>query len=131
MEFKDICASFATDTIGSVVFGLKLGSLENPKTPFREYGRKIFYSNFYRNVELLIISFSPQLIKYMKPKFFGRKATNFLRSVFWDAIDQRVDSAQKRNDLIDVLLEIRKTYMNDENLKDYSTYLLQRFTIFC
>ena len=117
--------------IGSIAFGLKIGAVKNPKTPLREYGRKIFYSNFYRNMELLIISFSPQLVKYLKPKFFGKKATNFFRPVFWDAIQRRVDSAQKRNDLIDVLLEIRKTYKNDENLKDYSMYMLQCFIIFC
>ncbi|XP_033365603.1 uncharacterized protein LOC117242787 [Bombus vosnesenskii] len=119
VEFKDICANFTTDMIGGTAFGLKLGSLENPKAPFREYGRKIFHSSFHRNMESLIISFSPQLAKYLKPKFFGEKATNFLRSVFWDVIEQRVASGQKRNDLIDVLIEIRKTYKNDENLKDY------------
>ena len=82
-------------------------------------------------MESLIISFTPQLAKYLKPKFFGEKATNFLRFVFWDVIEQRVNGGQKRNDLIDVLIEIRKTYKNDENLKVYSTYLLQCFTIFC
>ncbi|XP_071875503.1 uncharacterized protein [Bombus fervidus] len=119
VEFKDICANFTTDTIGITAFGLKLGSLENPKAPFREYGRKIFHSSFHRNMESLIISFSPQLAKYLKPKFFGKKATNFLRYVFCDVIEKRVDSGQKRNDLIDVLIEIRKTYKNDERLKDY------------
>ncbi|XP_068979727.1 cytochrome P450 6k1-like [Bombus flavifrons] len=119
VEFKDICANFTTDMIGGTAFGLKLGSLENAKAPFRECGRKIFDSTYQRNMEFLTITFMPQLSKYLKPKFFGKIATNFLRSVFWDVIEQRVDSGQKRNDLIDVLIEIRKTYKNDENLKDY------------
>ncbi|XP_043596187.1 LOW QUALITY PROTEIN: cytochrome P450 6k1-like [Bombus pyrosoma] len=119
VEFREISANFTTDMIASIVFGLKVGALKNPKTPFREYGRKIFHPNFHRNMELLIISFSPQLVKYLKPKFFGKNATNFFRSVFWDVIDQRVDSGQKRNDLTDVLIEIRKTYKNNEDLKDY------------
>ena len=117
--------------IGSTAFGLKVDSLENPKAPFREYGRKIFDYDFYRNMEFLTIFFFPGLVKYLKPKFFGKKATNFLRSLFWDVIEQRVGSGQKRNDLIDLLIEMREKYRNDESLKDYSTYLLQCFTIFC
>ena len=131
IEFKDICGNFTTDMIGSTAFGLKVGSLENPKAPFRECGRKIFDYDFHRSMEFLIIFFIPGLVKYLKPKFFGKKATNFLRSVFWDVIEQRVDSDQKRNDLIDLLIEMREKYRNDESLKDYSTYLLQCFAIDC
>ena len=119
MEFKDICASFATDIISGIAFGLKVGSLENPEAPFRECGRRIFDSNSERNMDFLTITFMPQLSKFLKPKFFGKKATNFLRSVFWDMIEQRDNSGQKRNDLIDVLTEIRETYKNDERLKNY------------
>ncbi|XP_050588701.1 cytochrome P450 6k1-like [Bombus affinis] len=119
IEFKDICGNFTTDMIGSTAFGLKVGSLENPKAPFRECGRKIFDYDFHRSMEFLIIFFIPGLVKYLKPKFFGKKATNFLRSVFWDVIEQRVDSDQKRNDLIDLLIEMREKYKNDESLKDY------------
>ena len=111
--------------IGSTAFGLKVGSLENSKAPFRECGRKVFDYDFYRNMEFLIIFFIPGLVKYLKPKFFGKKATNFLRSVFWDVIEQRVDSGQKRNDVIDLLIEMREKYKNDESLKHYSMYLLQ------
>ncbi|XP_071875899.1 cytochrome P450 6k1-like [Bombus fervidus] len=119
MEFKEIFANFATDMIGSTAFGLKVGSLQNPKAPFREYGRKIFHSNLHRNMEFLIIFFFPGLVKYLKPKFFGKKATNFLRSVFWDVIEKRVKSGEKRNDVIDVLIEMREEYKNDESLKHY------------
>ncbi|XP_050485248.1 cytochrome P450 6k1-like isoform X5 [Bombus huntii] len=119
IEFKDISANFTTDMIGSTAFGLRVGSLENPKAPFREYGRKIFDYDFHRSMEFLSIFFFPGLVKYLKPKFFGKAATNFLRSVFWDVIEQRVDSKQKRNDLIDLLIEMREKYKDDESLKDY------------
>ncbi|XP_060831919.1 cytochrome P450 6k1-like [Bombus pascuorum] len=119
IEFKDICANFTTDMIGSTAFGLKVGSLENPNAPFREYGRTIFDNNFDRSIEFLIIFFFPRLAKYFKSKFFGKKATNFLRSVFWDVIEQRVKSGETRNDVIDVLIEMREIYKNDESLKHY------------
>ncbi|XP_050485243.1 cytochrome P450 6k1-like [Bombus huntii] len=119
IEFKDICANFTTDIIGRTAFGLKVGSLENPKAPFRECGRKIFDYDFHRSMEFLAIFFFPGLVKYLKPKFLGKEATKFFRSIFWDVIEQRVGSGQKRNDLIDMLIEMRETYKNDESLKDY------------
>ncbi|XP_050583562.1 cytochrome P450 6k1-like isoform X2 [Bombus affinis] len=119
IEFKDICGNFTTDIIGSTAYGLRVGSLENPKATFREYGRAILNYDFYRNIDLLTIFFFPGFVKYLKPKFFGKQATNFLRSIFWDVIEQRINSGQKRNDVIDLMIEMREKYKNDENLKDY------------
>ncbi|XP_068971333.1 cytochrome P450 6k1-like [Bombus flavifrons] len=119
MEFTDVCANFTTDIIGSIAFGLKVGSLQNPKAAFRECGRAVFDFDFYRNLELLTIFFCPWLVKYFKPKFFGKEANNFFRSVFWNVIEERIKSGQKRNDVTDLLIEMREKYKDDENLKDY------------
>ncbi|XP_060831894.1 cytochrome P450 6k1-like [Bombus pascuorum] len=119
VEFKEVSASFATDLIGSIAFGIKVGSLENPKAPFRECGRKVFDFNFQRSMEFLIIFFFPGLIKFLRPMFFGKEATNYLRSLFWNVIEQRVESGQKRNDVIDMMIKMREIYKNDKSLKDY------------
>ncbi|XP_068979726.1 cytochrome P450 6k1-like [Bombus flavifrons] len=120
IEFKDICGNFTTDMIGSTAFGLRVGSLENPKAPFRVYGRKIFECDLYRSMEFLTIFFCPGVVKFFKSKFFGKAATNFLRSIFWDVIDQRISSGETRNDLIDSLIDIREKHKNDETLTDYT-----------
>ena len=128
VEIKDICANFTTDMIGNTAFGVRVNSLQDPKATFREYGRMIFDYDFARSLDFTIIFFFPNLVKYIKPKFFGKKPTQFLRTVFWDVINQRIESGQKRGDLIDVLIEMKEKYKDDETLTDFSTYSLEYFT---
>ncbi|XP_015436980.1 PREDICTED: cytochrome P450 6k1-like [Dufourea novaeangliae] len=116
LEMKDLCANFTTDMIASTAFGLQVNSLKNSHVPFREYGRKIFDYTVYRCAEFLTIFFLPQLTKYTGAKFFGKEATTFLRSVFWDVINQRMQSGEKRNDLIDILIELKQKHESEGDL---------------
>lgn len=128
VEIKNICANLTTDMIGNTAFGVKVNSLQDPKTPIRVYGKKVFEYNLARSIEFTTIFFFPNLVKYTKPKFFGKEPTKFLRNIFWDVINQRMESGQKRGDLIDVLIEMKEKYKDDETLTDFSTYLLKYFT---
>ncbi|KAF3428420.1 hypothetical protein E2986_06382 [Frieseomelitta varia] len=119
VEVKDICANFTTDMIGNTAFGVRVNSLQEPKSAFREFGRMIFDYDFVRSLDFTIIFFFPNLVKYIKPKFFGKKPTQFLRTVFWDVINQRIESGQKRGDLIDVLIEMKEKYKDDQTMTDF------------
>ncbi|XP_035741324.1 uncharacterized protein LOC118450049 [Vespa mandarinia] len=115
MEMKEICAKFTTDLIGTTAFGLRTNSLSNPNAEFRKYGQKIFEYNFSRGFEFLSIFFIPGIVKSIGAKFFGKEVSNFLRDTFWNVINERIASGNKRNDLIDLLIELKKTY-GDEDL---------------
>ncbi|XP_034190826.2 cytochrome P450 6AQ1 [Osmia lignaria lignaria] len=119
IELKDLCANFTTDMIGSTAFGLKVSSLEKPDTLFRDHGRQIFSYSLKRSLEFIIIFFLPEYVKYTRPKLFGKSTNEFLRNVFWDVINERVKSQEKRNDLIDLLIELKKKHENDTDLTDF------------
>nr|XP_003701310.1 PREDICTED: cytochrome P450 6k1-like [Megachile rotundata] len=119
IELKDLCANFTTDMIASTAFGLRVKSLEDPKAQFREVGREIFGYDLRRSLEFIIIFFLPEYIKYTRPKFFGKNASDFLRNVFWDVINERINSKQKRNDLIDLLIELRQKHGNDKDMEGF------------
>lgn len=119
LEFKNICANFTTDMIGSTAFGLKVNSLNDENAPFRVCGKTIFGYTFYRSIELLTIFFFPDLAKRIRAKFFGRYANKFLQSVFWDVINERIKSGEKRNDLIDLLIDLREKYKDDEGVDGF------------
>lgn len=116
MELKDLCANVMMDMVGSTAFGLRANTLHDPKAPFRQFGRKIFDYDIFRGLEFMIIFFIPYMTKYARAKFFGKEASFFLRNVFWDAINQRIQSGEKRNDLIDLLIELKEKHESEGDL---------------
>jgi len=115
MEIKDLTAKYGTDIIGTTAYGLNVNSLNNPDDEFRKHGKKIFDFNIIRGFEMLSIFFLPNIVRMASMKFFGKEATVFLRKVLWDTITLRMESGEKRNDLIDILVEQNKTY-GDQDL---------------
>lgn len=52
----------------------------------------------------------PSLIKLVRPNFFGKENCDFLRRVFWENVEHRIKSGTRKNDLIDLLIELKTTY---------------------
>lgn len=119
IEVKDIAAKFTTDIIGSTAYGLNVNSLNNPDAEFRKYGRMIFDFENIRGYELLAIFFLPGIANMARMKFFGKNASILLRKVFWETINERIKSGEKKNDLIDILIELRNTY-GDQDIGGFS-----------
>lgn len=119
IEIKDIAAKFTTDVIGCTAYGLNVNSLNNPDAEFRKHGRMIFDYDNIRGYEMLAVFFLPGLANMTRMNFFGKDASAFLRKVFWDTINQRIESGEKRNDLIDILIELRNSY-GDQDIGGFS-----------
>ncbi|XP_051157765.1 cytochrome P450 6k1-like [Leptopilina boulardi] len=113
LEIKEVCAKFTTDMIGTTAYGLKVNSLNNPDAEFRKHGREIFSFSFKRSIELTTIFLIPGLVDILGSQFFSKESTKFLRDAFWDTINERMKSGVKRNDLIDLLIELKKSQEND------------------
>jgi len=120
IEVRELTAKFATDIIGSTAYGLDVNSFKDPNAEFRKYGKMIFYYNTYRSFEMLAIFFLPTIVRLTRIKMFGKEPTDFMRKVFWETLTQRMKSGLKRNDLIDILLELKNNNNNDQDLKDFS-----------
>ncbi|XP_043483753.1 cytochrome P450 6k1-like [Leptopilina heterotoma] len=113
LEMKEVCAKFTTDMIGTTAYGLKVNSLNNPDAEFRKCGRHIFTYNIRRNIEFTTIFFMPELVSTLGFQLFSKESTVFLRNAFWDTINERIKSGTKRNDLIDLLIELRQNCEKD------------------
>lgn len=114
-DVKDVCAKFTTDMIATTAFGLRANSMNNPDSDFRKYGKKVFEYNISRGFEFLTIFFIPGMVRSTGAKFFGKEVSYFFRNVFWQVINERIASGMKRNDLIDLLIELKNSY-GDEDL---------------
>ncbi|XP_024873863.1 cytochrome P450 6k1-like isoform X1 [Temnothorax curvispinosus] len=119
IEVRDLTARFATDIIGSTAYGLDVNSFKDPDAEFRKYGKMIFQYDVIRGIEMLAIFFLPTIVRLARIKMFGKQPTDFLRKVFWETLTQRMKSGIKRNDLIDILIELKNSN-SDQDLKDFS-----------
>lgn len=114
IDAKDLFANLATDMIGNTAFGLNVNSVTNPESEFRKMGRTIFDVNIVRGIQLFIGFYYPELCKLACVTAVGSEGTVFFRKVFWDTINQRIESGENRGDLIDILIELRKKYGNQD-----------------
>lgn len=121
MEVRELAAKFTTDVIGSTAFGLDVNSFKDPNAEFRKYGKMIFQYDTIRGLEMLAIFFLPTIIRLTRVKMFGKEPTNFMRKVFSETLNYRKESGIKRNDLIDILLELK----NNDGDQDYNGFSKQ------
>ncbi|KAL6424954.1 hypothetical protein ACFW04_009350 [Cataglyphis niger] len=61
----------------------------------------------------------PTLARLAGLTIFGKQTDEFLRKVFWETIVQREKSGEKRNDLIDILIELKRNHGEDDDIKEF------------
>uniref|UniRef100_A0A1A9VV23 Cytochrome P450 n=1 Tax=Glossina austeni TaxID=7395 RepID=A0A1A9VV23_GLOAU len=106
IEVEDLCARFTTDVIGTCAFGIECNSLEEPKAEFREMGRNIFEQPRH---SLLVQSFmicNVDLARQLRMKIFRNDTSKFFMSVVKETIKLRKKDQIKRNDFMDLLIEL-------------------------
>ncbi|XP_029155011.1 cytochrome P450 6k1-like [Nylanderia fulva] len=130
IDVKDLTAKFATDMIGCTAYGLNVNSLNNPNAEFRKYGKMIFECSYVRGFEILAMFFFPHIVRLAGIKTFGRESSRFLRKVFWETINQRLESGVKKNDLIDILIELKNSDQNIEGFNFDGDDLVAQAAIF-
>ena len=117
---KDLCANFTTDLIGSTAFGVRVNSLNDPNSEFRQQGRKIFDCSIMRSFELLSVFFIPDIVTYTHATFFSKEFGQYLRNAFWDVFNAREKSGEKRTDLIDLLMDLRQKHGPEIDMGGFS-----------
>ncbi|XP_016928886.3 probable cytochrome P450 6g2 [Drosophila suzukii] len=109
LEAKELCALFTTDVISTVAFGVKANSFTDPNGEFRRHGRSVFEFNLLRAAEFILVFFLPRLVPFFGFKVVPSEATHFLRQTINYVMTEREKTGQKRNDLIDILIEFRRS----------------------
>lgn len=65
-----------------------------------------------------MIFFVPSIVPLARIKIFGKKPTTFLRKVFRETFTQRIKTGEKRNDLINILVEMKENNVN-QNIENF------------
>lgn len=117
IDVKDVSRDFATDVIGTCAFGLKLDTIKDGDSDFRNHTKKLFEVNYRQMIVNMMLMMFPKVIKFLKIQAFPSQTTNFFQSVFNDALKYRDENGIVRNDVLETLMQARKELVlnNDSN----------------
>ncbi|XP_068144820.1 probable cytochrome P450 6g2 [Drosophila tropicalis] len=109
VEAKELCALFTTDVIATVAYGVQANSFSVPDSEFRRHGRAVFEFSLKRAAEFTLVFFLPHLVPFFGFKVVPKEPTEFLRKTINYVMAERERSKQTRNDLIDILIEFKRS----------------------
>ncbi|KAF5275809.1 hypothetical protein FQA39_LY06669 [Lamprigera yunnana] len=129
LEMKEVAAKYTTDVISSCAFGLDANSFRDD-SEFRYYGKLLFSTSFLTTLKTSSYLLAPIFVKIFKYTFIDSTAAQFLRKVFNETLEKRELSKVKRNDLIDVLNEIKNQETSDDTFKFEGDRIVAQAIIF-
>ncbi|XP_070497937.1 probable cytochrome P450 6g2 [Chironomus tepperi] len=127
MHVKEKLSLFTTDAIASVAFGVDANCLNNSESEFAYISKKMFDFTFWRGLELTAIFLLPEITKFFNLKMFTKEGTEFMAKTIMHVMNEREKSKVRRNDLIDILIEMKN---NDEQPLEIETLISQAAVFF-
>ncbi|XP_055684923.1 probable cytochrome P450 6a14 [Lutzomyia longipalpis] len=108
VEIKDLMARFTIDVIGECAFGIQCSTLRDPRSEFREMGKRIFQSNSRSRIQQLLMTAFPSIAKFLRMSPFDKEVTSFFRAVVEETMRQRdLEGPGQRHDFMDLLIKLR------------------------
>ncbi|CAD7079506.1 unnamed protein product [Hermetia illucens] len=105
IELVDLLERFTTDVIGSCAFGIECNSLKDPNFIFRHYGQKVTEVPLLRH---LFVSAFPNFARKIHMRVIDKDIADFFIETVRKTIDYREKNNVRRNDFMDLLIEINK-----------------------
>ncbi|XP_055631745.1 probable cytochrome P450 9f2 [Toxorhynchites rutilus septentrionalis] len=122
-EMKDIFTRYANDVIATVAFGIEVDSLRHPDNDFYTRCKKMI--NFQRLsvvCKIFLLRSVPSLAQKLKLQLADAEAAEYFKAVITDNMRQREANSIMRNDMIHMLMEVRKGalkhQMGEHQMKD-------------
>lgn len=117
VDVKELCSRYSTDVISSCAFGINSHSLTTDWSPFRDAGKKFFDFRYITALRQLSFFFAHSVAKLFRLNVFDPDACQFLASAFEHAIKERENGKTRRNDLIDLMIDMKKEDKFDGSFK--------------
>ncbi|XP_059610500.1 probable cytochrome P450 6a21 [Phlebotomus argentipes] len=109
LEIKDVLSRFTTDVIGNCAFGIECSSLKEPDTEFRRIGKKVFDITPFEFIRFFFILMFQDLGRALKMKITKPEVSEFFMRLLKETTEYREQNKIKRNDFLDLLLQIKNT----------------------
>lgn len=113
LDMKNFFSSYATDVIGTCIFGLQCNSLQNKDDIFKAMGQRIIQVNRSKS---FLLSVFPNIAALFKMTLFDENAREFYTNIVRETLAHRETENVDRNDFIDVMIRARKTDVAEDKL---------------
>lgn len=108
-EMKDTFARYGNDVIASVAFGVTVDSMRDPENSFIVMAKKMLdFSNWKVVVWIILIHLLSLVAKKFNVDIVDGALSNYFRSIITDNMERRKVQGIVRNDMINMLMEVRK-----------------------
>uniref|UniRef100_A0A182F5V4 Uncharacterized protein n=1 Tax=Anopheles albimanus TaxID=7167 RepID=A0A182F5V4_ANOAL len=129
VDVKELLARFMTDVIGSCAFGIECNSLHNPDSRFRLMGmldNNVYLTSGKRMINLpklkaLKVFFAMMFRRQARAlgiRFNDKDVSDFFLSVVRDTIRYREESGIRRNDFMQLLIDMMRKDQSDGGVND-------------
>lgn len=125
LEMRDVLGRFMTDVIASCAFGLETDCINDPSSRFREMGRKMINFPKSKALKLILASTFQKQAKLLGIRWNDEDVSEFFMGVVRETIRYRKESGVRRNDFMQLLIDMMK---DDENLMENKSKEAERNT---
>ncbi|XP_062552483.1 probable cytochrome P450 6a20 [Armigeres subalbatus] len=131
VEVKDLLGRFTTDIIGSCAFGIDCNSLENPRSKFREMGKRMINFPKRKALKIFFAMMFRKQARWLGIRFNDEDISEFFFGVVRDTIRYREENNIERKDFMQLLIELKnKGYMegDTEDAEELQNNRLEKIT---
>lgn len=115
IDMRDVLGRFMTDVIASCAFGLETDCLSDPKSPFREMGRKMINFSKSKALKLILASTFQKQARFLGVRWNDEDVSEFFMNVVRETIHYRKTSGLRRDDFMQLLIDMMKEDENNES----------------
>ncbi|EFA12629.1 cytochrome P450 6a2 [Tribolium castaneum] len=108
-DLKEFLGRYTVDVVGSCAFGIECNSFKHPDAEFRKMGLRAFHFSFLRSIRAFFIAYLPKLSRQMGLPSNNKDIREFFYKVVMETIQKREETQIKRNDFLQILMDLRKT----------------------
>ena len=120
IEARNLASFFTVDSMATAGYGLEINSFANPENTFRRMCLSLVgapgYGSSMDMARAVFIMTAPGLAKLLGVPMFPKKPAKFLQDIIEKTYRHRIESGERRNDIIDVIVEEMK---NNDLSKDF------------
>ncbi|KAF5305912.1 hypothetical protein FQR65_LT07523 [Abscondita terminalis] len=103
LEAKDAFRKIGNDIIASVVFGITVNSIKDPKNKFFELGKRTADFSGIRALIFFGYTLFPTMMKYLRIRIYDNEVINFFRNLVKETLKTRKEKNIVRQDFIHLL----------------------------